>query len=141
MPLPELTEPLNIKRAAHLLHRASFGPTVDDIKAFALLTPANAVATLFQTGLPDPALPIDPKTNSDWLLTGVTEANSADGDLQEFLKGWLIAQMLSQGIPSEKSLSYSTREKVVFFIHTVLTTIQSKVDSSRALYFQNQLFR
>jgi len=141
MPLPALTDPLDIKRAAHLLHRASFGATLDDIKAFALLTPATAVAKLFQSDLPDPELPLDSKTNNDWLLTGVTEANSGDGDLQEFFKGWLIAQMLSQGIPSDQSLSYSTREKVVFFIHTILTTIQSKVDSSRALYFQNQLYR
>jgi uncharacterized protein (DUF1800 family) len=52
-----------------------------------------------------------------------------------------MAQMLSQGISPSQSLAYATREKVVFFIHTILTTIISKVDNSRAIYFQNQLFR
>lgn len=141
MPLPELTGTLGIKRAAHLLHRASFGATKQQIDGFASLTAAAAVTQLFQTGLPDPKLPIDAKTNSDWLINGPTEANSSDGDLQEFFKGWLLAQMLSQNIPASQSLSYSVREKVVFFTHTVLTTIQTKVDSSRALYFQNQLYR
>ncbi len=141
MPLPELTGPLGIKRAAHLLHRASFGATKQQIDSFSTLSPAGAVTQLFQNGLPDPKLPIDAKTGSDWIINGPTEANSGDGDLQEFFKGWLLAQMLSQNIPANQSLSYSVREKIVFFTHTVLTTIQTKVDSSRALYFQNQLYR
>jgi len=141
MPLPEFTGTLGIKRATHLLHRASFGATKQQIDNFATLTPASAMGQLFTNGLPDPKLPVDAKTNADWLLNGPTDANSGDGDLQEFFKGWFLAQMLSQGIPSSQSLAYSTREKVVFFIHTVLTTIQTKVDSSRALYFQNQLYR
>src|SRR5258706_15162050 len=52
-----------------------------------------------------------------------------------------MSQMLSTGVDTGLSLAYSTREKIVFFIHTVLTTIQSKVDNSCSLYFQNQLFR
>lgn len=141
MPLPELTGPLGIKRAAHLLHRASFGATKQQIDSFSTLSPAGAVTQLFQNGLPDPKLPIDARTGGDWIINGPTEANSGDGDLQEFFKGWLLAQMLSQNIPADQSLSYSVREKIVFFTHTVLTTIQTKVDSSRALYFQNQLYR
>jgi len=141
MPLTELTGALGYKRAAHLLHRASFGPTKEQIDAYALLTPAQGVAQLFNQVLPDPALPIDPKTNVEWVITGTTNANSEDNDLQEFFKGWLMGQMLSNDIAPGISLAYSVREKIVFFIHTVLTTIQSKVDNSRSLYFQNALFR
>lgn len=141
MPLTELTAPLGLKRAAHLLHRASFGATKDQLDIFATYTPAQAVTQLFGQTLPDPVLPIDPETNSEWVLTGTTDANSGDSDLQEFFKGWLIGQMLSTGVPANKSLPYSAREKVVHFIHTVLTTIQTKVDNSRSLYFQNQLYR
>lgn len=141
MPLTELTAPLGLKRAAHLLHRATFGPTKDQIDLFASYTPAQAVTQLFGQTLPDPVLPIDPETGTEWVLTGTTDANSGDSDLQEFFKGWFIGQMLSTGIAPGKSLAYSARERVVFFIHTVLTTIQSKVDNSRSLYFQNQLFR
>jgi uncharacterized protein (DUF1800 family) len=141
MPLAEYTGTLGYKRAAHLLHRASFGPTKEEIDNFATLTPTLAIAKLFQQPLPDPVLPIDPETGKEWCISGTTDANSGDSDLQEFFKGWFIGQMLSLGVNPTLSLAYSTREKVVFFIHTVLTAIQSKVDNSRSLYFENQLFR
>ncbi len=142
MPLSPFTGTLGAKRAAHLLHRASFGPTKELIDSFANLTAAQAVTQLFQQPLPDPILPIDPKTGKEWFLSGVVEnVNSGNLELQDYFKGWFIAQMLSQGIASNQSSSYATREKVVFFIHTILTTIISKVDDSRAVYFQNQLYR
>lgn len=141
MPLPELTSVLGYRRAAHLLHRASFGATKEQIDNFATLTPALAIAKLFQQPLPDPLPPIDPKTNKEWVVSGTSDANSGDSDLQEFFKGWFIAQMLSLKVDPGLSVAYATREKTVFFIHTVLTAIQSKVDSSRSLYFQNQLYR
>lgn len=141
MPLPSFGGPLGYKRAAHLLHRASFGPTKLQIDSFATLNAAQAVALLFQQPLPDPALPVDPETGTEWVLTGTTDANSGDSDLQEFFKGWFIGQMLGLGVPPSNSLAYATREKVVFFLHSVFTTIQSKVDNSRSLYFQNQLYR
>lgn len=141
MPLTELTQPLGTKRAAHLLHRATFGPTKAQIESFAGSTPAQAVAQLFGQSLTDPILPIDPETGAEWVLSGTTDANSGDSDLQEFFKGWLLGQMLSTGVSQSQSLPYSAREKIVFFFHTVLTTIQTKVDNSRSLYFQNQLFR
>lgn len=141
MPLTELTQPLGTKRAAHLLHRATFGPTKAQIDAFAGNTPAQAITQLFGQALPDPQLPLDPETGLEWVVSGTTDANSGDSDLQEFFKGWFIGQMLSLGISDSQSLAYSAREKIVFFMHTVLTTIQTKVDNSRSLYFQNQLFR
>ncbi len=141
MPLPEMTGALGFKKAAHLLHRATFGPTKEQIDTFAALTPSQAVTQLLGQTLPDPALPLDPKTNQEWVISGVTNANSGDSELQEFFKGWFIGQMLSTGVTPGLSLAYSAREKIVFFIHTVLTTIQSKVDDSRSLYFQNALFR
>ncbi|MBI3218130.1 MAG: DUF1800 family protein [Bacteroidetes bacterium] len=142
MPLSPFTGILGPKRAAHLLHRASFGPTKELIDSFATLTAAQAVTLLFQQPLPDPILPVDTKTGKEWFLSGVIEnVNSGNLELQDNFKGWFIAQMLSQGIATNQSVAYATREKIVFFIHTVLTTIISKVDDSRAVYFQNQLFR
>ena len=141
MALTELTQPLGIKRAAHLLHRATFGPTKAQIDLFSNYTPAQAITQLFGQTLPDPILPLDPETGTEWVLSGTTDANSGDSDLQEFIKGWMIGQMLSTGIAPSETLAYSARERIVFFLHTILTTIQSKVDNSRSLYFQNQLFR
>ena len=137
MPLPELSGPLNEKRAAHLLRRATFGATKQQIDTFASYTATTAINQLFRQALPDPVQPIDPKTGQTWVtITGeLSDANSEDGDLQEFFKRWFIGQMMNP------SLAYSAREKVVMFLHTHFTTIQEKVNNSRALYFQNQLFR
>ncbi|SHG60821.1 Uncharacterized conserved protein, DUF1800 family [Chryseolinea serpens] len=139
MPLPEFSGALGIKRAAHLLRRATFGATKQQIDVFAALTPAQAITSLFRQSLPDPALPIDPKTGQVWVLTPVTDANSMD--LDSFLRKWIIGQMISAGVPSGISLAYSAREKMVHFLHTHFTTIMSKVSNSRSIYYQNQLFR
>jgi len=137
MPLPELAGSLGLKRAAHLLRRATCGATKQQIDTFATYTPVQAITQLYRQTLPDPVLPIDPQTGQTWVtLTGqLTEANTEDSELQEFFKGWFIGQMLNP------SLAYAARERLVMFLHTHFTTIQEKVNSSRALYFQNQLFR
>jgi hypothetical protein len=139
MPLPTFGGTLGYKRAAHLLHRATYGPTKLQIDSFATLTASQAVALLFQQPLPDPVLPLDPETGTEWVLTGTTDANSGDPELQEIFKGWFMGQMLGLGVPPGNQLANATREKIVFFLHSVLTCIQSKVDNSRSLYFQNQL--
>lgn len=141
MPLPEFTGTLGLKRAAHLLRRATFGATKNQIDAYAALTPAAAITQLFRTALPDPVLPPDPETGLPWFNTPESDANSDDGDLQNFFKSWFIGQMMSEGISPDLSLAYSAREKLVFFLHSHFTCIQSKVSNSRAMYFQNQLFR
>jgi uncharacterized protein (DUF1800 family) len=140
MPLPEYSGVLGVKRAAHLLRRATFGPTLNQIKSFSSLTPQAATGVLFKA-LPDPVLPPDPKTGQPWFSVPPAE-DDEDDVLQGYFKGWFIAQMMSAGITDPNlSLAYSAREKIVFFLHTHFTTIQSKVSNSRSLYFQNQLFR
>lgn len=141
MPLTPLSGTLGPKRAAHLLRRATFGPTKDDIDTYGGKTAAITVSDLFSAALPTPDAPIDPETGTEWAVSGVTDANSGEGDLQNYFKGWFLAQMMSSGVDPGMSLQYAAREKIVFFIHTVLTAITTKIDSSRALYFQNQLFR
>lgn len=141
MPLPEFTGILGIKRAAHLLRRATFGATKSQIDAFALMTPAQAITELFRATLPDPILPPDPLTGQPWLNALPNENGSEEDDLQTYFKGWFIAQMMSAGIDPAVSLSYSAREKLVLFLHTHFTCIQSKVSSSHWMYYQNQMFR
>ncbi len=141
MPLPEYTGTWTIKQAAHLLRRATFGATKQQIDTFAGYTLAQAITQLFRQTLPPPVLPIDPKTGITWVNTPSTDANSEERDLQSFVLQWIIGQMMSSGVDADLSLAYSAREKVVHFLHTHFTTINSKVSSSRALYFQNELFR
>ncbi|HEY9048804.1 MAG TPA: DUF1800 family protein [Ohtaekwangia sp.] len=135
MPLPEYGGTLGQKRAAHLLRRATFGATKQQIDSFAGLTPAQAITQLFRQTLPDPVLPIDPKTGAEWVTTGTTGANSKDGDLMNYLLSWFLGQMMNS------SLAYSAREKVVLFLHTHFTMRTEKVNNTRSVYFQNQLFR
>lgn len=141
MPLAEFGGTLGVKRAAHLLRRATFGATKSQIDTFATLTPAQAITRLFHQALPDPPLPMDPKTGTEWVVSGVTNANSEDNDLEVFFMCWHLAQMMSAGVPENLSLAYSARERLVFFLHTHFTTIKSKVGRSTALYYQNELFR
>lgn len=143
MPLTPLSGPLGPKRAAHLLRRATFGPNKDEIDTYAGKNASDAVNDLFNPimPLPTPEAPIDPATGTEWAMSGITDANAGDLELQDYFKGWFMAQMMSNGIDPSISLQYSVREKIVFFIHSVLTAISTKIDSSRALYFQNQLFR
>ena len=54
MPLPEYSGTLGMKRAAHLLRRATFGATKQQIDAFAALTPAQAITALYRPGIARP---------------------------------------------------------------------------------------
>ncbi len=137
-----LTEPLGIKRAAHLLRRVTFGADKNEIEEFSLLTPQFAMERVFSKNISDPLLPIDTETGQEWVLSGRTDANSEESTLQEYFKRWLIGQALrKEDLPVDERIAYNVREKITFFMHTHFTTKISKVNSSRSLYFQNQLFR
>lgn len=141
MPLTPYSGPLGRRGAAHLLRRATYGPTIQQIKAFSGLTAAQAIQQLYHQALPATPPPVDPDTNEPWVLTGVTDPDKMEFEYQQYFKRWFIGQMMSAGVPAGQSLAYSAREKLVFFIHTILTAIAEKIGSSRAMYYQNQLFR
>ncbi len=124
---------LDRQKAAHLLRRVTFGPTKDLIDLYTGQTVTNALQTLIPTDtstLPDD--PIDPKTGITWLPKGVEDVNSGDNTLIDVVKGWWLDRMFT---------SNDLWERMVFFYHTHFTTIASVVNSSSALYYQNQLIR
>ncbi len=141
MPLTAFTGILGQKRASHLLRRVTFGATRAQIDSFSVLTPQQAINSLFNSSLSEPVAPIDPKTNLTWVDVVSTSANSKDSDLQEYFKHWWVGQMLALEVSAADRLAYMVREKIVYFLHTHFCAIQSVVASSRALYFQNVLFR
>ncbi|WP_420581251.1 DUF1800 domain-containing protein [Reichenbachiella sp.] len=142
MPLTALAGTLGRKRAAHLLRRATFGATKAQIDQVAALTASEAMDLLFITdGLPDPELPIDPATGEEWITTPRTDANTSDRGLNGFLKSWHFGQLLALGVSDDQALSYANREKITFLLHTIFTTIESKVANSTSIYYQNALFR
>lgn len=137
MPLPAYTGNLGPSLAAHLLRRATFGPTIDQINQFALLTAQQANVLLFDDQIPDPQLPINPETGQDWLISGIYGEELGVSGLSDHLVSWLIGLALDSSQP----ISFTTREKIVYFYHTHFTTKAEKVSNSRSLYFQNELFR
>jgi uncharacterized protein (DUF1800 family) len=141
MPLTPLNEILGTKRAAHLLRRASFGATSDEIDTFAALNSQQAVSLLFNTNLPEADRPLDPLTGMEWISSSPSPGGSEENELQEYFKQWFIGRMLCAGITDDQKLPTAVREKIILFLHTHFTTKQSVVNNSRALYFQNELFR
>lgn len=137
MPLTAYQGVLGPSRAAHLLRRATFGPTIEQIEQFALLSAQDAITLLFDDQIPDPDLPINPETGLDWLLSGTLGEELGLRDLTNQFTMWLIGLAVDNSLP----ISFSVREKIVFFYHTHFTTKAEKVSNSRSLYFQNELFR
>ncbi|PIB36156.1 hypothetical protein BFP72_12500 [Reichenbachiella sp. 5M10] len=139
MPLTVLTGTLGKKRAAHLLRRACTGASIAQIDEFSGLTATEAFQRLVQEDLPTPLPPIDPKTGTEWITTGPTDNNG--DNLSTLLNAWMIGQMLASDVDDAQKLSYSFRERIVFFMHTLFTTKREKVNNTRSIYYQNALFR
>jgi len=124
---------LGEKNAAHLLRRATFGPTIEDIKQFSGKTVSQAIDILFTVPL-FPGPPVDPKTGNTWLNPKATAGlNSDNGLLIDYFIAWHLDQMRTSGT--------NIRERIVFFLHSHLPTRRTVVDSSEAMYYQNCLFR
>lgn len=138
MPLIPHTGTLGKKAAAHLLRRATFGANKTEIDAFSGLTASAAVTQLFQnTPLPpEPVLP----GGAAW-VSMPPDPDEDENDLQFYIKCWWLGVLLNTGVSAANKLAFSTREKITFFLHTHLTTIQEVVGNSRSLYFQNKLLR
>jgi uncharacterized protein (DUF1800 family) len=132
MPLDNFTGQLGKRNAAHLLRRATFGPTPGDIANFATMTVSEAMDILFQE-VPDPQPPVDPVTGTTWLNPAATGSNSPQEDLIDFFMAWHLEQMRNSGT--------SVKERLVWFLHTHLPVRRSVVPQSEYLYYQNALFR
>ena len=123
---------LGRERAAHLLRRTTFGPTRQDIDTFANYTIDQALAILLDIKeLPVP--PTDPATGESWVNPRPGAGNSEEDDLKEYVKYWWGDLMINDG--------NSIIEKMVWWYHTHLTTIISRVPESTAVYNQLALFR
>ena len=114
--LDPFTGNLGEKNASHLLRRATFGPTIEDIKLFSGKTVSQAMDILF-TVQPVPAAPVDPKTGSTWLNPKATlNVNSENSLLIDYFIAWHLDQMRTSGT--------NIRERIVYFLHSHLPTRQ-----------------
>jgi len=131
--LPTLQEMLGVKRAAHLLRRATFGATKKEIDEFSAITPQAAVARLLPREYNLPVPPRDHATGQNWVSPAPTDANSGTEDLLHQVKCWWLQQMTYAPL--------SAVEKMTFFMHTHFTNMSSRMRYAPALYYQVQLFR
>jgi uncharacterized protein (DUF1800 family) len=128
---------LGEKNAAHLLRRATWGPSPSDIRTFAPLTSAEALNTLLSAQtVPEP--PVDLKTGTTWVNppdypVAVENVNSSQETLFSYFKAWHIEQMRLSG--------NNLTERMTYFLHTHLPVAWSVINSSEAIYYQNVLYR
>jgi uncharacterized protein (DUF1800 family) len=123
-------QPLSAAQAAHLLRRATFGPTPDQIKAFTGLTPDQAVQRLL-TDQPTPPPPVDPDTGK----TFHDQPWVKDGNAKRFVyvKSWWLGQMLNQ--PA------TLLEKMALFWSNHFVTNATTVNDYRYMYQYLTLLR
>jgi len=135
--LTEITGKLGSARAAHLLRRTTFGPTLSQINEYGEYTAGEALDALFIEPLEDPAPPIDPQTGNTWVdPLGQSKAgtsNSEQDDLFKFYRAWHLDVMLKSGA--------NLKERITLFFHTHLPARWTVIRSSEAIYYQNCLFR
>jgi uncharacterized protein (DUF1800 family) len=135
--LTEITGNLGTDRAAHLLRRATFGPTIAQINQFAGYTATEAMNELFKEPAQNPSPPIDPLTAATWVdpqgQAKAGDSNSEQDDLFTFFQAWHLDVMLK----SDPSL----KEKITWFFHSHLPARWTEIRSSEAIYYQNCLYR
>ncbi len=123
-------QPLNAAQAAHLLRRATFGPTPEQIKTFTGLTAGQAVQRLL-ADQPMPAPPLDPDTGK----TFHDQPWVKDGNAKRFIyvKSWWMGLLLNQ--PA------SLLEKMTLFWSNHFVTNAVTVNDYRFVYQYNALLR
>ncbi|MEZ5072207.1 MAG: DUF1800 family protein [Bacteroidales bacterium] len=134
--LTPISGALGTARAAHLLRRATFGPTKNDIDQFASLDADQALNLLLDDSHPDPAPPVDPTTGATWVdPQGQSRADSErdQEELHGYFKCWHLDVMRRSPL--------TLKERITWFFHTHLPARWTEINSSEAIYYQNLLFR
>ncbi len=123
------TGTLDESRVKHLLRRATFSPTKDNIRAWVNRSATNAVITMLE----DVPLPSAPRLSTGETWHDKPYNHEQDANYNEQLKSWWTGQMFNSGT--------SVREKMTLFWHNLLVSSYPAVQDARYLYRQNQLLR
>lgn len=133
MPYLDLyTQPLTAKTAAHLLRRATFGPTQKEISTFTGLTAGQAVQQLISNANYTPPPPVDlDSTKATAGQTYLDKPFNSDRnfDFGHYLRYWWLGLMTSQTAP------LSLLDKLTLFWQNHFVTTREIVDDYR---FVNQ---
>ncbi|QDK79351.1 DUF1800 domain-containing protein [Spirosoma sp. KCTC 42546] len=128
--LDPYTTLLTTKTAAHLLRRATFGPTQAEIANFTGLTAAQAVQQLITNANYSPAPPVD--LDHDQPTAGQTYLNkpfnhARNFDFGHYLRCWWLGLMTSQAAPP------SLLDKLTLFWQNHFVTTRETVGDYRFL--------
>jgi uncharacterized protein (DUF1800 family) len=130
MALKYNTKRLTAQQAAHLLRRASFGPTTALINEYTNLTPTQAVNKLLATPLVPPP-PIDALTGTGFVNLPFNQENTFRHT--QHLKSWWMGTMLTQ--------QPSLLEKMTLFWQNHLVVSMNTTTDPRVVYTYHQLLR
>lgn len=119
--LNPITGPLGEQKAAHLLRRATMGPTLQDISAFSGITAQAAFTTLSQNQLAPP-FPIDPMSGTNWVYPNSMDPNQDAPTLSAYTCSWWLENMRISGP--------SLTERMVWFYHSHFPMIMSRIEGS-----------
>ncbi len=125
-----IRNPLTAQQAAHLLRRATFGPSPAQIRQFTGQTPQAAVQTLLATQ-PTPDPPIDPTTARPFNTLAFIDVQQ--GTWQSATKYWWLGLMVNE--------APSLREKLVVFWQNHFVSTFAEVNDARYIYRQNTVLR
>ncbi len=135
-------EAIGFDGARHLLSRAGFGGTPEEISALAALPRDRAVASLIDglRSVPtsDPPPWLDEQLRPPRQRDEMTDEERKELRLEQrrrarLLRSWWIDEMLATPSP--------LTERLVLFFHNHFTSALEKVKSPTLMYRQNQLFR
>ena len=111
---------LGVQNAAHLLRRATFGPSIQDIQYFSTLTAAAAFQELTQPQIiPDP--PIDFLTGTDWIYPNPIHPDTSTSEISQYTSSWWLENMRSSGP--------NLTDRMVWFYHTHFPMIISRIQN------------
>jgi uncharacterized protein (DUF1800 family) len=126
--------------AAHLLRRATFGPTLSQIDQFAAYTVDEALDQLLDDSPENPLPPLDTVTGQTWVdPTGVAgpahagSGNSEQDVLFSYFQAWHMDVM--------RQAPLTLKERITWFLHTHIPARWTEINSSEAIYYQNCLYR
>jgi len=138
--LNEITGVLGSVRAAHLLRRATFGPTIAEVEQFSGLNASQALDLLLDDSAQDSLPPIDVATGHTWVdPTGVSgpplagSGNSEQDQLFAYFQAWHMDVM--------RLAPPTLKERITWFLHTHLPARWTEINQSEAMYYQNCLYR
>lgn len=128
--LDPYTQSLTAKQAAHLLRRATFGASPQQIQFYVGIKPQDILDKLL-IDQPAPTSPVDPNTAKSFMDKAFDKANS--GSYSAYFKYWWVGTMMNS--------AQAMHEKMTLFWQNHFVSTLSTVNDYRFLYRQYTTLR